>query len=234
MVEHQSVALVSELSEVEAMLRFISAIVLLTFVLGDGTLQAQVTPPNQSISNEDPKIVAAIVALIGVVFSGLLSAIVSLILGSLTARNVVRSELVKRQSELALKISELVSSEQEIVSAAAMRRFAVGVVKILEPETHSEWGNVYFVPMNSRVTIGRAEDNDIVLNDENKWLSRWHCGFISDQHSVWIDDYLSTNGTIVNGDKICKPKILNSNDEIDLGTFKLRFQKIKENTILSQ
>jgi pSer/pThr/pTyr-binding forkhead associated (FHA) protein len=93
---------------------------------------------------------------------------------------------------------------------------------------------VHFVPMNSRVTIGRGDDNDIVLQDGGSTVSRFHCGFIADQHNVWIDDYKSLNGTIVAGREITAPTLLETDCEIKVGLYKLYFRRIKENTILAQ
>jgi hypothetical protein len=182
----------------------------------------------------DPKTLAAVFTLAGVIFSAIVSAGISLVLAWFTAKGAVNTELKKRQNELALKISDLVSAENERTKQAAMRRFAVGMVKIVEPEGHPENGKVYFIPMNARITVGRSEDNDIVLKDDNNWLSRWQCGFIADQKSVWIDDFISKNGTMVGSQAIATSHLLSSGDEIVLGPFKLRFQRIRENTILSQ
>ena len=115
-----------------------------------------------------------------------------------------------------------------------MRRFAVGIIKVVAPKNHTEWGKVHFIPMNARVTVGRSEDNDIVLMDDKESLSRWHCGFIANQHSVWIDDYKSLNGTKVRGQIISGSQLLHDEDEIVVGPYKLHFRKIQENTILSQ
>jgi pSer/pThr/pTyr-binding forkhead associated (FHA) protein len=86
--------------------------------------------------------------------------------------------------------------------------------------------------MNSRVTVGRHQDNDIKLTDEKNSLSRWHCGFVSDQTGVWLEDYRSINGTSVNGMKISSPTALNTGDKISLGPFVFYFVKAKPNTIL--
>jgi hypothetical protein len=209
----------------------VAANILLLSIL---TAEAQSPAQTTSFSFADPKVQAAFVAVVGVIFSAIVSAGISLLLGWLTAKNTVRAELTKRQNELALKISDLVSSESDLVRQSAMRRFAVGLVKIMEAVEKEELGKVYFIPMNARVTVGRSGDNDIVLNDPNKWLSRWQCGFIADQHSVWIDDFLSKNGTTVGSTTISTSYLLKSGDEIRLGPFLLRFQKIRENTILSQ
>jgi hypothetical protein len=174
----------------------------------------------------NPAVVAAVISLGGV--------IVSAGLAWFTAQNTVRLEQAKRQSELALKISELVSAPDKGQRVAAMRRYAVAVVKIVQPVDHSERGMVYFIPMNSRITVGRADENDIVLKDEQNFLSRWHCGFIADQKRVWIDDYKSTNGTRLRGIEITEPQELKNDDEIEIGPYRLHFRIIKENTILSQ
>lgn len=175
------------------------------------------------------------ISLVGVLVSGL----VALIVAILTSRFTLRNERSKRQGDLALKIAELVSSTEDVERSAAMRRFAVGIVKIVEPESHPESGNVYFIPMNSRVTVGRDIDNDIALQDADRkdkfaTLSRWHCGFFADQERVWIDDYKSTNGTLVNGTPISCPRLLKSEDEVSIGQFKFSFRYIRKNTILSQ
>ena len=73
----------------------------------------------------DPTVIAAFIAVGGVV----VSALVSVIVAKISARDAVRSEQTKRQSELALKISDIVSSKDKDVRRAAMRRFAVAVVK---------------------------------------------------------------------------------------------------------
>ena len=115
-----------------------------------------------------------------------------------------------------------------------MRRFAIGVVKVVKPEKHPETGKVFFIPMNSRVTVGREDDNDIVLQDTQNYASRWHCGFIADQTNVWLEDYIAKNPTLLGGVEINQPHLLQDGDIISIGPFELRFKKIKENSILSQ
>jgi|SRR5579871_444877 len=177
---------------------------------------------------------AAVVAVCGVIFSTVFSAIISYVLAKTTATNTVKAENLKRQSELALKISDLVSASDRDARRSAMRRFAVAIVRVVEPAGSKEAGMVYFIPMNSRITVGRSDDNDIVLSADARALSRWHCGFIADQHSVWIDDYKSLNETLVNGTAISGSRLLNSDDVIEGGPFKLHFKMIRQNTILSQ
>jgi hypothetical protein len=202
------------------------AITVVAVATGASLGAAAQTSASTSSGLSDP----AITALIGVI----VSAVVSLILAWFAAQAAVRSEHAKRQSELALKISDMVSAADDTSRRSAMRRFAVGLVKIVGPEKHEEYGNVHFIPMNSRVTVGRSDDNDIVLTDKDVSLSRWHCGFISDQQRVWLDDFKSSNGTKVGGQKISGSQELKSGDEITLGPFKLHYQTIHPNTILAQ
>jgi hypothetical protein len=162
------------------------------------------------------------------------SAIVSALVGSYTARRAVLSDHAKRQSELALKISNMLSDPDDEQRLAAFRRFAVGIVKVVEPVGHVSEGRVFFIPVFSRVTAGRHSMNDICLDGAGSATSRWHCGFIAGRNVVWIDDYMSANGTKVNGRKISRPTQLRDDDVIEIAEFKLVFRAIRENSILLQ
>jgi pSer/pThr/pTyr-binding forkhead associated (FHA) protein len=170
-----------------------------------------------------------LIALLGVIISAMVSAIVSRVIAADTAKY----ERHRRQSELALQIANLISSKDAEISRAAMRRFAIGIIRITGPDDHSECGKVYFIPMNSRVTVGRSSDNDIVLDDGEQTISRWHCGFISTQTEVWVDDFHSLNGTFVSGEKISVSALLADTCEITLGHFHLIFKAVRQNSILS-
>lgn len=180
------------------------------------------------------KVLVAIIAMFGAAITALVSAFISYVIAKNTAINAVKEENRKRQNELALKISDLVSVSDENARRAAMRRYAVAIIKVVKPQERKEHGIVHFVPMNSRVTVGRSGDNDIVLSADERSLSRWHCGFIADQHSVWVDDYRSLNGTLVNGEPISGSCLLKDGDTIGVGPFELAFKTVRENTILSQ
>ena len=54
------------------------------------------------------------------------------------------------------------------------------------------------VPLSgSRLTLGRTEPADLVINDQS--LSRVHASINRDGDRVWIIDEGSTNGSLVNG-----------------------------------
>lgn len=66
-------------------------------------------------------------------------------------------------------------------------------------------------PMTS---IGRWEDNDIVIDD--RWISRYHARIRREGDQYILEDLDSKNGTIVNGQRIVGPVTLSDGDEIQL------------------
>jgi DNA-binding winged helix-turn-helix (wHTH) protein len=49
----------------------------------------------------------------------------------------------------------------------------------------------------TRLMLGRNPDNDIVLEDPHKMISRYHCAFEHANGHWWIEDHGSANGTFV-------------------------------------
>src|SRR6266571_1679868 len=74
----------------------------------------------------------------------------------------------------------------------------------------------------SEATIGRANDNDIVLNDFS--VSRRHA-YLKKEDSAWvIYDNQSTNGIRVNDRPVPKAAV-SDGDQAVIGTFLLRFRE---------
>jgi len=71
------------------------------------------------------------------------------------------------------------------------------------------------------ITLGRANDNDIVLNDE--MVSKHHARIIIQGNNYLIEDLGSSNGTAVNGQQV-KSHILSNGDKLYLGQTNLSFQ----------
>jgi len=83
-------------------------------------------------------------------------------------------------------------------------------------------GNTKDVPLNKeRVTIGRAPDNDIPLND--KAVSGHHAVVITILQDSFLEDLDSTNGTQVNGKQVAKHPLSNG-DVIAIGRATLKYQ----------
>jgi predicted component of type VI protein secretion system len=71
-----------------------------------------------------------------------------------------------------------------------------------------------------RVTIGRKPHNDIQI--ENLAVSGEHACIVTILNDSFLEDLGSTNGTVVNGNPV-KKHILQSNDVIEIGKYKLKF-----------
>lgn len=74
---------------------------------------------------------------------------------------------------------------------------------------------------NSSYTIGREEENSIVINDIQ--VSRKHLKISSNDKDFYIEDLDSTNGTWINEKKITKTVKLRHGDQINLGKSKTYF-----------
>jgi predicted component of type VI protein secretion system len=73
-----------------------------------------------------------------------------------------------------------------------------------------------------RLTMGRAEGNDIRLADDQ--VSRSHA-VLERVGTTWsIRDLLSSNGTFVNGTRITAERPLGANDEIRVGETRIMFR----------
>ncbi|MEM5948054.1 FHA domain-containing protein [Spirochaetia bacterium 38H-sp] len=73
------------------------------------------------------------------------------------------------------------------------------------------------LPIVGKITIGRAPDNDVVI--DNKLASRYHAFIQKIKNICYIKDLSSTNGTYVNGKKIPTDKYvrLSPGDEVTIG-----------------
>lgn len=197
----------------------------------------------KSTSDSDSKIVAALIAAAGVVISALIAYFGSRSVARRSAEQAIASESRKRQSDLALQVTTLLSEKPEIARQAA-RRFAVGVIKVYglrleggaidEDRDFEGKGQLCFVPINGRVTVGRRSDNDIQFTSSRTDVSRYHCGFISEGRDVFVEDYRSLTGTKVNGTAlVAGSHRLQSGDKIEICEFVLEFRKVHVSEILA-
>lgn len=84
-------------------------------------------------------------------------------------------------------------------------------------------GEIAFALTSRATTIGRANENDIVLSDPN--ISRQHAELERKSGNFLIRDLSSTNGTLVNGQRI-QTTWLSDGDTITLGGIELVFRRI--------
>lgn len=74
----------------------------------------------------------------------------------------------------------------------------------------------------SPVNVGRAAENDVVVDDRR--ISRRHAQLVQANGSWMVRDLGSTNGTAVNG-KLVKQAALQDGDRLSLGGFEVVFQE---------
>lgn len=74
------------------------------------------------------------------------------------------------------------------------------------------------------VSIGRAAENDLVLED--KLVSRLHCRLVAVEGGAVVMDEGSSNGTWLNGEPLAHPTFLTFNDELVIGPYVLRVQSL--------
>ena len=80
----------------------------------------------------------------------------------------------------------------------------------------------------NEVSIGRASDSDLVINDFG--VSRHHAKVVLDNSQCSIVDLSSRNGTRVNNNLVTRG-LLKDGDEISLGKFTIRFAKTTEDKV---
>lgn len=72
------------------------------------------------------------------------------------------------------------------------------------------------IPMATAITLGRKENNTVVLND--RFVSSYHAKIYLKNREYYLEDLQSTNGTYVNENKIEGNIRLNVNDIIGFGS----------------
>ncbi len=87
-------------------------------------------------------------------------------------------------------------------------------------------GKLYRIK-KSGLTIGRAEDNDIILEDET--VSRHHARLLVESGigrvQVYIQDLASVNGVFVNDERVVR-KLLEDEDRITIGATIFAFKHL--------
>ncbi len=97
----------------------------------------------------------------------------------------------------------------------SIKRLGLEVIQIGQGNSILKVGSV--VPISTRLTIGRKEDNELILDDQ--YVSGHHAVVFLKNNDYVIQDLKSTNGVVVNGNILEKPIYLNIDDEIAIGEY---------------
>ncbi|MDD3224236.1 MAG: FHA domain-containing protein [Clostridium sp.] len=72
------------------------------------------------------------------------------------------------------------------------------------------------IPIDREITIGRREENSVVIQEA--YVSGHHAKVYSQNGRYVLQDLQSTNGTLLNGEKIQSRVYINIGDEVQIGT----------------
>lgn len=160
----------------------------------------------------DNTIIVAIIGGVALISTNYLTAIV-------TARQTIKREQKKNDSEFKLKIAEYaVKHPEEMLQIE--KKLAIGILMIEDINIRIR---KYIIP-NNRLQIGRDETCDIVL--DNPYISNEHCAIYSNSQKVYVEDLISTNGTFVNGKRINSKIELKDGDKIEIDDRIIKYQKL--------
>ncbi|HEX2506387.1 MAG TPA: FHA domain-containing protein [Gaiellaceae bacterium] len=101
------------------------------------------------------------------------------------------------------------------------RQIPVGLVVLRSPVLSAgERYDTGAVP----ITIGRADDNTLAL-DGDEYASGHHARVETHRDGVWVHDLGSTNGTLVNGERINGRTRLREGDTLQIGETEMRLER---------
>ncbi len=84
---------------------------------------------------------------------------------------------------------------------------------VIEPKQHR--GATY--TLSNVLTIGRLEDNDIMIDDDS-FISSHHARIEVRPEGAWVVDLGSTNGSFVNGQRLTGERSVRKGDRIQVGS----------------
>ncbi len=126
-----------------------------------------------------------------------------------------------------LQLAGLVRVEQECLKVRNRiyeRVFDPRWVAAVKPMAELEKPDGQRVRIKSACSIGRTENNDVVLAEV--MVSRRHALIQKQgQDELWLVDLGSRNGTYLNGSRVAKPTLLRDRDQIMIGPYRLRFHQ---------
>ena len=89
-------------------------------------------------------------------------------------------------------------------------------LEVLKTISNGTLGSGSVIPVTSTISIGRREDNSIVLNDQ--FVSSYHAKIYVKNNDFYLEDLASTNGTFINDSKVEGRVRLKVNDQIRMGS----------------
>ena len=89
-------------------------------------------------------------------------------------------------------------------------------LEIVKPGRNSNLKMGGVIPIQNSITIGRREDNTVILTDE--YVSSYHAKIYVKNTDYFLEDRNSTNGTKLNSNKLVGKSLIKKGDTIQIGT----------------
>lgn len=105
------------------------------------------------------------------------------------------------------------SNKQNVNNTNSAKKIGL---EILNPGENVRLKRGGVVPLKNGLTIGRQEDNMLVLNDS--FVSSHHVRIFFYNGRFILEDMKSTNGTILNSDRVAGKVYINIGDTVKIGT----------------
>jgi hypothetical protein len=93
------------------------------------------------------------------------------------------------------------------------RRGHVGRLVVIEPRVRK--GSAFAI--GDELTIGRASGCTISIPDDT-YISQLHARVFTDTGQVYVEDLGSTNGSLLNGNRLARPTPIHKGDRLQLGS----------------
>jgi pSer/pThr/pTyr-binding forkhead associated (FHA) protein len=126
---------------------------------------------------------------------------------------IVRLEVkpAKVAAPAAPTVAEPLAAAPATAGKAAKARGG-GRLHLLDPPARQ--GEVY--PLTDEITVGRAPGCGVVLEDDT-FVSQVHARLFRRGRETYVEDLGSTNGTLVNGERISEVTRLRRGDQVQFG-----------------
>lgn len=100
-------------------------------------------------------------------------------------------------------------------------RRATSGLEVIEAGSNNNLRPGGVVPISGELTIGRSNDNIVVLED--KYVSSHHLRIFIRNNEYILEDLGSTNGTFLNNEKVINRVTLTTEDRIKVGSAVFKF-----------
>jgi pSer/pThr/pTyr-binding forkhead associated (FHA) protein len=117
-------------------------------------------------------------------------------------------------------LKALVLMGKDLKKTGAEPKEPLMTIEVIDPGQNRNLRRGAVIPVRDGVTFGRQNDNTVVLNDP--YVSSYHVRFFRNEGRYVLEDLNSTNGTLLNGEKLKVKTYLKDGDIVDIGSLSMK------------